>query len=172
LFYLVMELSPEKKNDGNFASCATRNDAVSCHFFFWMILHHQKKKINSFFKSQRQEIKQTFTFWRLYLITRRYTKHSCTISHQEYLYHALGNKQNTHKKNDNGLISLSKMGLEDGQYLCLNRCDKSNMKTLSILYRLIVVQLVCCVITYSFFIPSRTFHLHLNVTTADKGVCI
>jgi hypothetical protein len=29
---LVMELSPEKKNDGNFASCATRNDAVSVIF--------------------------------------------------------------------------------------------------------------------------------------------
>jgi hypothetical protein len=28
-----MELSPEKKNDGNFASRATRNDAVSRHFF-------------------------------------------------------------------------------------------------------------------------------------------
>jgi hypothetical protein len=28
-----MELSPEKKNDGNFAPCATRNDAVFRHFF-------------------------------------------------------------------------------------------------------------------------------------------
>jgi hypothetical protein len=27
-----MELSPKKKNDRNFASCATRNDAVSRHF--------------------------------------------------------------------------------------------------------------------------------------------
>jgi hypothetical protein len=29
-----MELSPEKKIDGNFASCATRNDTVSHIFFF------------------------------------------------------------------------------------------------------------------------------------------
>jgi hypothetical protein len=40
-----------KTNDENFASCATRNDAVSRHFFFWWILQSTNKKINSFLKS-------------------------------------------------------------------------------------------------------------------------
>jgi hypothetical protein len=41
-----------KKKYGNFASCATRNDAVFRHFFFFwrVILHHQTEK-NEFLKS-------------------------------------------------------------------------------------------------------------------------
>jgi hypothetical protein len=45
-----MEYPSEKKNDGNFASCATRNDAVSRHFFSGWILPSTNKKINSFLK--------------------------------------------------------------------------------------------------------------------------
>jgi hypothetical protein len=43
----------KKKNDGNFASpvCATRNDAVSCHFFFSGDTPSPIKKINSFLNS-------------------------------------------------------------------------------------------------------------------------
>jgi hypothetical protein len=44
-----MELSPEKKNDGNFASCAPRNDAVSV-IFFSGDTPLPNKKINSFLK--------------------------------------------------------------------------------------------------------------------------
>jgi hypothetical protein len=40
--------SIHQKNDGNFASCATRNDAVSRHFFPDGYFHPQTKKINSF----------------------------------------------------------------------------------------------------------------------------
>jgi hypothetical protein len=39
-------ITPKKKKDGNFASCATRTV-----IFFRVILHHQTKKINSFLKS-------------------------------------------------------------------------------------------------------------------------
>jgi hypothetical protein len=48
-FCLVMELSPKKKNDENFASCATRNDAVSV--IFSGDTKSPNKKIYSFFKS-------------------------------------------------------------------------------------------------------------------------
>jgi hypothetical protein len=41
----VDEVSIRKKNDGNFASCATRNDAVSRHFFLMdTSIHKQKNK--------------------------------------------------------------------------------------------------------------------------------
>jgi hypothetical protein len=33
----------EKENDGNFAPCAPRNDAVSRHFFR-VIIHHQTNR--------------------------------------------------------------------------------------------------------------------------------
>jgi hypothetical protein len=37
LFVLFVDgVSIRKKKDGNLASCATRNDAVSRHFFFYM----------------------------------------------------------------------------------------------------------------------------------------
>jgi hypothetical protein len=50
-FFLVMEVSPEeKKNEGNFASCAMRNDAVFCHFFSGDTLS-PNKRINSFLNS-------------------------------------------------------------------------------------------------------------------------
>jgi hypothetical protein len=44
---MVMELSPRKKNDGNFASCATYNNAVFRHFF-GVDIPSPNKKINSF----------------------------------------------------------------------------------------------------------------------------
>jgi hypothetical protein len=53
---LMIERSPEKKNKGNFASCATRNDAVS-RPFFGVILRQPKnknkerEKVNSFLNS-------------------------------------------------------------------------------------------------------------------------
>jgi hypothetical protein len=43
----VDEVSIRKKNDGNFTSCATRNDAVSRHFFSDGYFNPQTKKINS-----------------------------------------------------------------------------------------------------------------------------
>jgi hypothetical protein len=40
-----MEYPSEKKNDGNLASYATRNDAVSRHFFrMYTSIHKQKNK--------------------------------------------------------------------------------------------------------------------------------
>jgi hypothetical protein len=53
-----------KKHPGNFASCATRNDAVFRHFFFRVILHHQtnKKKKDSLNNSISQ-IKHFLKIW-------------------------------------------------------------------------------------------------------------
>jgi hypothetical protein len=45
-----MEYPSEKKNDGNLASCAKSNDAVSRHFFSDGYFHPQTKKLNLFLK--------------------------------------------------------------------------------------------------------------------------
>jgi hypothetical protein len=61
-----MELSPEK-NDGKFASCATRNDAVSCHFFPGdtpssnKTKQNQKKNTNKTKQNQKKKPKQNKT---------------------------------------------------------------------------------------------------------------
>jgi hypothetical protein len=51
LVLFVDGLSIRKKNDGNFASCTTRNDPVSRHFFFLLdtSIHNQKIKCIALF---------------------------------------------------------------------------------------------------------------------------
>jgi hypothetical protein len=51
-FVCGWSIYPKKKNDGNLASCATRNDTASRHFFFRMdtSIHKQKNKFITFLK--------------------------------------------------------------------------------------------------------------------------